>query len=210
VLTDHTEADLATLLPAEDFARLTVILCDARDHIAFMAARHVIMDWQDTWQFQPLLCSDTGIVFDLELAPMLRTIAMSDRISAPLEPPATLATWPSMGAELLQRDFCSPGFAMGFNSGTLGFPNLAAHADTLRLIRRTMTNHAALHGRDALKWVDQEVANYVSYRLAYFDTGLISPFVRQAGAYADHRARRGLVHFDWVPGGEGRVRAMRG
>ena len=54
----------------------------------------------------------------------------------------------------------------GFNTGTLGIPNLRAHAETLRLIRRIIMNHAAVHGRSALPFVDQEIANYVSYRIA--------------------------------------------
>ena len=48
----------------------------------------------------------------------------------------------------MQRDFCSPGYMAGFNTGTLGIPNLRAHAETLRLIRRIIMNHSLLHGRD--------------------------------------------------------------
>ena len=116
-----------------------------------------------------------------DVTPMLHAIARSDHIAAPIELLSTLSASPASGATLLQRDFCSPGFMAGFNTGTLGIPNLRAHAETLRLIRRIIMNHSTLHGRMALPYVDQEIANYVSYRLAHFDTGLISRFVRFAG-----------------------------
>ena len=77
------------------------------------------------------------------------------------------------------------------------------------MLRRIVMNHSILHGRLALPYVDQEVANYVSYRLAPVDTGLISRFVRFAGNDADAGPRCGLVHFWPVPGAAARAQAMR-
>jgi hypothetical protein len=70
-------------------------------------------------------------------------------------------------------------------------------------------NHSALHGRMALPYVDQEIANYVSYRMAHFDTGLLSRFVRVASDDAHLGPRCGLVHFWPVAGAAARVQAMR-
>ena len=109
----------------------------------------------------------------------------------------------------MQRDLCSPGYMAGFNSGTLGIPNLQAHAASLRLVRRIIVNHGLLHGREALPFADQEVANYVSFRLAHFDTALLSRFVRYAGYDAHLGSRCGLVHFWPVAGAAERARAMR-
>jgi hypothetical protein len=175
-----------------------------------MAARYFILDWPDARRFQPLLYVDTDIVFDSDVTPMLRAVATSDRIAAPIEVLTSLAANPASGAALLQRDFCSPGFMAGFNTGTLGIPNLRAHAETLRLVRRIIMNHATLHGRMALPWVDQEIANYVSFRLNnHVDTGLISRFVRFAGNDAHTGNRCGLVHFWPVAGAAARTQAMR-
>ena len=140
---------------------------------------------------------------------MLHAVAMSDRIAAPIELTSSLSSSAASGAALMQRDFSSPGSMAGFNTGTLGIPNLRAHAETLRLIRRIITNYAALHGRMALPYADQEIANYVSFRLAHFDTGLISRFVRFAGADAHIGNRCGLVHFWPVAGAAARTQAMR-
>jgi hypothetical protein len=209
VLTDQAPGALAGFLPAEDLARVAVLQFQPSDRPGFMAARYLIMDWPDAWRFQPLLYADTDTVFDRDVAPMLHAVATSDRIAAPLELLSTLSASPASGAMLMQRDFCSPGFMAGFNTGTLGIPNLRAHAATLRLIRRVIMNHSALHGRMALPYVDQEIANYVSYRLAHFDTGLISRFVRFAGGDADIGNRCGLVHFWPVAGAAARAQAMR-
>ena len=173
-----------------------------------MVARYLILDWPDAARYQPLLYVDADIVFDRDVTPMLHAIAMSDRIAAPVELMSTLARNASVGAALLQRDFCSPGYMAGFNSGTLGIPNVRAHAETLRLIRRIIANHSLLHGRGALPYADQEIANYVSFRLANFDTALISRFVRYGGEDAHLGERCGLVHF-WPVGTAARTQAMR-
>lgn len=141
---------------------------------------------------------------------MLHAIALSDRIAAPIEVFSPLASAPSVGSTLLQQDGCSPRFACGFNSGTLGIPNLTQHVQSLRLIRRLLVNMATLNGRQTQPWVDQEVANYVSYRIGNFDTGLISGYVRYGEADEDPRRRRGLVHFWRIAGGtEAKTSAMR-
>lgn len=209
VLTDQAPQALARFLPPDDLARVAVLPFHPSDRPGYMAARYFIPDWPDARRFQPLLYVDTDIVFDSDVTPMLRAVATSDHITAPIELLSPLAANPALGATLLQRDFCSPGFTAGFNTGTLGIPNLRAHAGTLRLIRRIIMNHAALHGRMALPYVDQKIANYVSFRLDHVDTGLISRFVRFAGGDAHTGNRCGLVHFWPVAGAAARAQAMR-
>jgi hypothetical protein len=209
VLTDQTPEALANFVAAEDLARIALLQFKPSDRPGFMAARYLILDWPDARRFQPLLYVDTDIVFDRDVTPMLHAIARSDHIAAPIELLSTLSGSPASGATLFQRDLCSPGFMAGFNTGTLGIPNIRAHAETLRLIRRIIMNHSTLHGRMALPYVDQEIANYVSYRMAHFDTGLLSRFVRFASDDAHHGPRCGLVHFWPVAGAAARVQTMR-
>lgn len=209
VLTDRSKPELAAFLPESILAQLTTIQLKPHDRPGFMAARYLILDWDDAWKFQPILYVDVDIVFDRDVTPMLHAIAMSDHIAAPIEHHTSLTDHAPSGAALLQRDLCSPGYMAGFNTGTLGIPNLRAHAEHLRLIRRVIANHSLLHGRHALPYGDQEVANYVSFRLAHFDTGLISSFVRYGGTDAHLGERRGLVHFWPVPGPAARTQAMR-
>ena len=209
VLTDHSAEEIAALLPAFDRPRVLVLQCDARDRVAFMAARYTIADWADAWQYQPILYADTDTIFDADIAPILRAIACSDRISAPVEAMSPLRTSASVGAGLLQLDGCDPRSMYGFNSGTIGIPNLFEHAHTLRLIGRVIANNAALNGRDSLGYADQEVANYVSYKIGHFDTTLLSPYVRVGWDNSvPNDNRRGILHFWAVAGSAERADAM--
>jgi hypothetical protein len=177
--------------------------------MAAMAARLTIAGWPDARDFQPLLYVDADVLFDLPVAPMLRAIARSDQICAPVEHKEPLATSIFVGSGLLRADDCDPGEALGFNSGTLGIPNLQRHAGTLDLISRIMFNRATIFGRDALSYAEQPIANYALFRLKKADTALISPFVRLADHTVEPADRRGLVHYCWVPGAETRVALMR-
>ncbi len=209
VLTDHTPEEISALLPAFDRPRVLVLRCDARDRVAFMAARYTIADWADAWQYQPLLYVDTDTIFDADIAPILRAVACSDRISAPVEAMSPMRTSAPAGAGLLQLDDCDPRWRHGFNSGTLGIPNLFEHAHTLRLIGRIIANNTALNGRDSLPYADQEVANYVSFKTGHFDTVLLAPYVRvgwDSSVPSDNR--RGILHFWTVPGSNERADVM--
>jgi hypothetical protein len=209
VQTDKSAEEIAGYLPAGLPNQVMVVPCAARDRVGFMSARYSIADWPDAWRHQPLLYVDTDIVFDMAVEPLLRAAATADRIAAPIEP-EPLRTSTFIGANLLAADGCSPRFGNGFNSGTLAIPNLRQHGGTLALIGRILANYAAVHGRTALPWVDQEVANYVSYRIGHFDTTWLSRHVRLASVHTDPAGRRGLVHFCWVPSGEQRVATMQG
>jgi len=209
VLTDHTPEEIAAMLPAFDRPRVSVLRCDARDRWAFMAARYMIADWADAWLYQPLLYVDADTIFDADIAPILRAIACSDRMSAPVEVFSPLRTAASVGAGLLQLDGCDPRSMHGFNSGTIGIPNLAEHAATLKLIATIIANNAALKGRDSLTFADQEVANYVSYKIGRFDTSLLSPYVKVGWDTSVPRDNRhGILHFWGVTGSQERADAM--
>jgi hypothetical protein len=209
VMTDRTAAEIAALVPPGMQAPLVVLPMAACDKMAAMAARLTIGGWADGWRFQPLLYVDADILFDLPVAPMLWAIARSDQISAPAEPKEPLATSVFVGSDLLREDNCDPGSVLGFNSGTLGIPNLQRHARMLDFMSRVMSNRATMYGREALPYTDQSIANYVLFRLERGDTALISPFVRLADHTAEPTGRRGLVHYCWVPGAGVRVEVMR-
>jgi len=209
VLTDRDPAEIERMLPRSVPSRCIVLPIEARDRMAFMAARYAIADWADGWKYQPILYVDTDTVFDADIASMLQAIALSDRLSAPVEHMSPLRSSAPVGAGLLQLDGHDPGSRYGFNSGTMGIPNLASHATTLRLIAKIVANRASSEGREALQFADQEIANYVGYRTGCFDTTLLSPYVRVGGeGVTPTEGRRGLVHFWAVSGGERRAAKM--
>lgn len=197
VLADQPPEAIGAALPPMAPHRLRTHPVAAADFAGFVASKYQILDIAWAAEFQPVLFVDPDVIFDAPVEPMLCAVARSDRIAAPLEAFSPLRTTPSAGSGLLQLDGCEPGSAVGFNAGTIGIPNIPAHASILRLIRSITVTHAMLHGRTALPWVDQEVANYVSFRLANFGRAL-DPFVRYGGwpnTEPSTEGRIGLVHF---------------
>jgi hypothetical protein len=200
LITDQPAADVLASVPGLDPARLTIQHLEPTDFTGYVASKYLILEHGPAWRAQPLLFVDPDIVFDAPLRPILSKIACLDRIAAPLEDWAPLASEIAVGASLVQRDLGDPRLAHGFNAGTLGIPNLVAHGGVLERIRRIIVNHVALNGRTALAWVDQEIANYVAYRTGLFDTHTISRHVRWGTNTTGQDAgpRSGIVHF-WKP-----------
>jgi hypothetical protein len=200
VLTDISAAEILEEVPGLEESRLSVRHLTPMDFTGFVASKYLILEHEAAYWAQPLLFIDADIVFDAPLDPILTKITLLDKIAAPIETFSAMSTAPSSGATLLQRDLCDPRFSCGFNAGTLGIPNLHRHGATLGLILRIIINHAALYNRTEFTWVDQEVANYTSYKIGHFDTHTLSPYV-QEGLWqtADDRPLpRGIVHF-WPP-----------
>ncbi len=197
VITDRPREEVVANLPPMAAGQLHVVHLAPHDQAGFVAARFKILDLDWTAQFQPIIYTDADVVFDTAIEPMLCAVARSDQLSAPLEPFSPMRSAPCAGSGLIQLEGLSPGFAVGCNFGTIGIPNLPAHAATLRLMRTIMMTHAALHGRTALGWLEQEVANYVAFRLAAFGPA-VNPFVRYGGwpdTEPSTDGRVGLVHF---------------
>jgi hypothetical protein len=211
VFTDRPRQEICERAPWISQDKLLVKNVDAHDWVGYVAGKYQILDVDEAGGFQPLAYMDPDIVFNAAATTWLIPMAVSERLTAPLESTRSLATAPSVGATLLQLDNEQPRFACGFNCGTIGIPNLAKHRPTLELVRRIIVNYSSLNGRGALSWVDQEVANYVSYKLANFDTNELSRCVRY-GNTEDAKtsgALTGLVHFWRVPR-EARVKIMEG
>ena len=208
VITDKTSEEIRALLPGGIKATVALLPTQAHDTVGYKTARYGIVQWPGAWDYQPLLYVDADILFDRPVAPMLHDIARADRVCAPAEP-HFLASSPFLGSNLLLDDGCLPSpDKHGFNSGTLGIPNMVRHARTMALIGRTVRNRLAVVGRHSVQFVDQPIANYVSYRAARIDTELLSRYVRLADAEATPDQRRGLVHYCWVPNADVRVEVM--
>lgn len=209
VLTDLTVERLREAVPALPAERTTVQALRPTDFTGYVASKYCILEHRPAWGFQPLCFLDPDIVINSNLRPMLIAMALADSLTAPLEDVGPLRSWPPVGGSLLQRDGREARFARGFNAGTLGIPNLRAHETTLRLIRRIIENLLKQEGRTSLEWVDQEVANYVSFLHAHVETAAVSRFVR-FGAPHDTETPgplTGLVHF-WATGKVGRDELM--
>jgi hypothetical protein len=197
VFTDRGQREIVAAAPGLQPAQLSAVKLPASDWVGYVAGKYSILEQQAAYAYQPVVYMDPDIVFNANVQPMLVDMAVSERLTAPIEEFSTLAHNPSVGASLLQLDNAQPRYMCGFNGGTIGIPNLPHHRHTVQLIRRIIRNYLAIKGRQGLRWVDQEVANYVSYKIANFDLSQVSKYVR----YGDARAAAmlgpltGLVHF---------------
>lgn len=210
VLTDRAEAAIQRLRPPMMRGALHVVTLPTADWYSACAARLAVEAWPEAGHHQPLLYVDTDILFNRPVEPMLNTIAQARDILTATEWTEPLATSPFVGGDLIRRDERDPGDALGFNSGTLGIPNLREHGATLALVAQLMANLGALDGRKALLYCDQEIMNYVGFAGGGFDTKTLSPFVQLASESAVPADASGLVHFCWVDGGcMRRVEVMR-
>ena len=183
----------------------------ASDWVGFVAGKYCILEDEAADAYQPVVYMDPDIIYNADIQPMLIAMAVSEKMTAPLESFSGLEHAPSVGAALLQHDHEHPGFASGFNCGTIGIPNLPSQRHHLRLIRRLICNILGQRGRSALHWVDQEVANYVSYKMAHFETHEISTYVRygfEGPPPVPTEPLSGLVHF-WGIARPGRPQVMR-
>jgi hypothetical protein len=204
IFTDRTHAEICENVPWFPPERISVADIPAQDWVGFVAGKYCVLEQPEVQTRQPVVYMDPDIVFNADVLSLLIPMAVSDRLTAPIELFSELGHSPSVGASLLQLDNAQPRYACGFNGGTIGIPNLPMHRHTLELIRRIIENFLALRGREAFSWVDQEAANYVSYKLAHFDLNDVSKCVR----YGERATAKslgpltGLVHFWRCPRAE--------
>lgn len=210
VFSDRSHEIICEKVPCLEPAKLTVLDVNARDWVGYVAGKYCILDVPSAFECQPVMYMDPDIIYNTNLESFMGEIALSDRIGAPIEHFSQLASGVSVGATLLQLDHEQPRYACGFNAGTLCIPNLKAHRQTLELIRRVIHNFLVLRGRDAFDWVDQESANYVSYKFGHFDTNYVSRCVEYGFEHTTLRlgALNGLVHF-WPVARSRRPAVMR-
>ena len=211
VFSDRSHEAIAGENPWLPPDRLHVASKPAKDWVGFVAGKYCIIEEKQAYGYQPVIYMDPDIIYeDMNAEDLLVSVAVANRLCAPLEPFSRLADSPAVGATLLQLDHAEPRFACGFNGGTIGIPNLPAHRHTLELIRRIISNYSSMNGRGVFKWVDQEAANYVSYKIAHFDTREMSQFVRFSSTHSPVAVepRRGAIHF-WGVLRVNRPRLMR-
>ncbi len=211
VLTDARPARIAAMAAGGDPAAVSVQSLQPVDRMAAVAGKFAVLEWEHAQRFQPLLFVDPDTVFDRDIAPLLAAVAGADRITALGEHFSPLRTATSVGATLFEEDGMEPGPGHGFNSGTLGIPNLRIHGHTLRLIRRIVMARGLAGGRNSWTWIDQPATNYVAVKTGGFDTAILQKHVRHgfAGVERDTAHARGLVHF-WPPrDGRRKLEVMR-
>jgi hypothetical protein len=181
----------------------------AADKMDRFTTRYLVGELPEFADYQPVICTDTDVVFDAPILPILRQLVVQSKITAQTEIGNMLSKRESVGSALFAEDPADVAGLSGFNAGITGLPNLHQHGRTLRTIRRTLAAHAAQHGRTRTTWVDQPVANYITRKLDVIDPTLFTAATRiptSINGVPDAEGAAGFMHF-WSFAGDPEIRA---
>ena len=195
VMTDKSQ-DFILNLCQENSYNLTVDPMYPKDFVGYVCSKFNIYNKDIYQNHQPILYLDPDIIIDKPIKPMLIEATLTQLICAPLELGHYLYNHTAIGCGLIQQDQLKIShYVPGFNGGTLVIPNVYNDMvkNAIYLIKKTITNTGYFFGRDYNRWADQEVLNYISVKLGFFNTSILTKYVN----YIDNNInnRRGLVHF---------------
>ncbi len=202
LLTNMDREAVLAEVPGDLRARVHVAGSDvpATNIVDIFAQRYRIAGWDRAADYQPLLYVDTDILFNADISRALGRIALSPSIMVGEESWNPLRESESVGAKLFAADPFESPMTLGFNSGTIGIPNIADHRLHLRAIAEVIERYATLHGRASLHWFDQACANYVAAKIGGFDGRTLTPLIEHVGSSeAKPPSRTGIVHFWGLP-----------
>ncbi|GJD63644.1 hypothetical protein [Methylobacterium frigidaeris] len=208
VITDKTKEEVAPYIPRAFDGRWYVVHEPAHDFVGFCKARYQISRWEYASSYQPILYTDTDVIFDSPTDPILAKLLLAGKFAAQREGTRPLATSDSVGASLLSEDKCVVGDRKGFNSGIICIPNASDFNEAMLAISECIDRYARARGRQSLGWFDQAIANYVTFKLCEVDVDILDLHTRWGGRDALHGGvyPRGFVHL-W--GGKDKVSQMQ-
>ncbi|GJE41256.1 hypothetical protein [Methylobacterium soli] len=197
VYTDLSAAQILESVSELTSDQIQVRQHPAKDRVGFVMGRFSVLDEPFAHDHAPVVYMDCDIIYNNNIQSLLVDMTCSAGPSAPVEHFSRLSVSPSVGAELLQLDNERPELACGFNAGTFAVPNLKHFGYIWNIMRRIAQSFLALHGRESLRFVDQEVANYLSYKYSPVYTHEVSKYVRWGWSEDGDRlgVLSGLVHF---------------
>jgi hypothetical protein len=209
VMTDLPSDFVRELFPLALRDKVFIRQVVAADKMDRFTTRYLVGELPEFADYQPVICTDTDVVFDAPILPILRQLVVQSKITAQTEIGNMLSKRESVGSALFAEDPADVAGLSGFNAGITGLPNLHQHGRTLRTIRRTLAAHAAQHGRTRTTWVDQPVANYITRKLDVIDPTLFTAATRiptSINGVPDAEGAAGFMHF-WSFAGDPEIRA---
>lgn len=197
VITDRNHDVVRALMPPALHGRLSFLDVQSSDKVDAVLARLMLAEHADAAGHAPILYSDTDVVFDRDLMPLLEDVLISGRMSAQSEPWNRLPESESCGAQLFAPDPIPFRHPEGFNAGIWAMPGGPGSVQVVDTIRRAVSRYLQRHGRESLPWLDQAMANYVLRKLDAFDPTLVDRTARlcQSGERLDPNDATGFVHF---------------
>ena len=197
VITDRERGFIEGLLPPPLLDRLSVLHVASSGKIDAVLARLMLGEFRGATDHAPILYTDTDVVYDRPLQPLLEASLLSGKMSAQSERWNELPGSDAAGGNLFARDPIPLRDNIGFNAGIWSMPGGNDSIQIVETIRLAVSRYLEINGRESLPWLDQAMGNYVLRKLDAFDSTLITAATRLCQSYEplDVVSPAGLVHF---------------
>ena len=197
VITDRDRHFIERLIPDSLHDRLSVLRVASSGKIDAVLARLMLGEHDGADQFAPILYTDTDVIYDRPLQPILEAALLSRKMSAQSERWNELPGSDAAGGDLFAVDPVPFYDKIGFNAGIWIMPGGEDSIQIVNTIRLAVSRYLEAHGRESLPWLDQAMGNYVLRKLDAFDSALITSATRLCQSYEalDTIGASGFVHF---------------
>ena len=197
VITDREDAFIESLLPDALHERLSIMHVASSGKIDAVLARLMLGEHAGAEGFAPILYTDTDVIYDRPLQPVLEAALLSGKMSAQSEGWNELPGSDAAGGNLFGIDPVPLRDKFGFNAGIWAMPGGADSVQIVETIRLAVSRYLDINGRESLPWLDQAMGNYVLRKLDAFDRTLIPEPTRRCQSYEPVAAGSpaGFVHF---------------
>ncbi|MDI2112804.1 glycosyltransferase [Commensalibacter nepenthis] len=202
IVTNTPPKDLQSYIPEKIAHKVHFIDIQGYDKLDFYSTRINILSSGILDSYQPILYSDLDIIFDKDIYEFLQEAATAKQCSAQIEPYNLIQDCTSTGGVLFQQDTFDIPKTEGFNSGILLIPNMKYHKNSFKTAFKTINNYTSTYGRFSIPYPDQNVLNYVLYKLQDFNPSPVTERTQVGGdaivtltRKLDHNNPKGFVHF---------------
>jgi len=196
IMTDVTRNELKEIIGEYLSENINIRALPLSHGLDFYASRFRVFDDHEFKQCNPLLYVDCDVLFENDVNPMLKELALSRKLSAQMEPFAPLDEHTPSGAGLLRDDEIEAKGRYGFNSGVLGFSSTTSNFEAMKRIYCCIYRYSKREGRQSLTHFDQAIANYVACVKECFDLAIITNHTRWYvdGELRGENGKAGLIH----------------
>lgn len=177
IITDINQEDIKVLCPETEGINLHIWNIYNQYNLDFYSSRFKIFEWENIYNFSPIIYMDTDIVVDKPIDELLVKIFYENKMSAQIEAFTQRLSDSSVGGSLINADdryknsFCEES---GFNSGLITIPKIEIFAPTMKKIYKCIYRYADENkSRTCLSHFDQAIANYINFVDNCFDLSFL-------------------------------------
>ena len=179
IITDND--NVINYIPEIKKERFIFIKKTAYDRLDFVGARLSIFNSELLEPYQPIIYSDSDVVFDKDINDFIIESAYSKKCSAQTEIFNYFKESSHVGAHMYMQDPYNIDNVNGFNGGIFMVPNIDFHGEIFKRCYYSMQIYSSMYGRDSIPFYDQSIMNYVLYKMGDFDPSPVTERTQVGG-----------------------------